>query len=206
MTTRLYYFHDPMCSWCYAFRPLRKHLQEALSGRLSWVNVLGGLAADEDTLMPAPMRDAIQGHWRRIEQVVPGTRFNYDFWSECEPRRSTWPACRAVIAATLQGKDYEEKMIESIQDAYYRQAKNPSDYSTHHELAAKLGLDTERFASDLVSTDTEEELQAQLRLTSEFGVRGFPSLVLETTKGAYAIEIDYNNEKAMREAIENLLA
>ena len=195
-----------MCSWCYAFRPIHKKLQEAFSDRLAWENVLGGLAPDEDTLMPAAMQEAIQGHWRRIEEVVPGTQFNYDFWNKCQPRRSTWPACRAVIAATRQGEQYEQAMIEAIQDAYYREARNPSDYSTHRELAVELGLDAERFASDLLATETEDNLQAQLRLTHEFGVRGFPSLVLETDKGVFAIEIDYNNAAPMTAAIENLLA
>ena len=195
-----------MCSWCYAFRPIHKKLQEAFSDRLAWKNVLGGLAPDEDTLMPAAMQEAIQGHWRRIEEVVPGTQFNYDFWNKCQPRRSTWPACRAVIAATRQGEQYEQAMIEAIQDAYYREARNPSDYSTHCELATELGLDAERFASDLVASETEDNLQAQLRLPHQFGVRGFPSLVLETDKGVFPIEIDYNNAAPMTAAIQNLLA
>jgi hypothetical protein len=41
---------------------------------------------------------------RRIERSVPGTKFNFEFWSRCRPRRATYPACRAVIATYKSGK------------------------------------------------------------------------------------------------------
>jgi putative protein-disulfide isomerase len=44
------------------------------------------------------------------------------------------PILRAVIAAREQGIDYNEAMISRIQQAYYLEARNPSDNSTLIEL------------------------------------------------------------------------
>ena len=48
---------------------------------------------------------------RRIEGRIPGVRFNFDFWTHCTPKRSTYPACRAVIAARAQDPTLDEAMI-----------------------------------------------------------------------------------------------
>ena len=42
----LYYIHDPMCSWCWAYRPTLMQLRENLPDDIRWQNVLGGLAPD----------------------------------------------------------------------------------------------------------------------------------------------------------------
>ncbi len=96
--------------------------------------ILGGLAPDTDQPMPLEMQTKLKGIWQKIQQVVPGTEFNFDFWEKCSPRRSTYQACRAVIAARNQDPANEEAMILAIQHAYYLEAKNPADLSTLIEL------------------------------------------------------------------------
>jgi hypothetical protein len=114
-----------MCSWCWAFRPVRTAIRARLPSAIPPQRVLGGLATDTREPMPEALRTYIQDTWRRIECSVPGTKFNFEFWSRCRPRRSTYPPCRAVIAATAQGPHFEEPMIEAIQRAYYLEAQKP---------------------------------------------------------------------------------
>lgn len=197
MPAILYYFHDPMCSWCYAFQPTWQEIKTRLPSNFEQINVLGGLAPDEDEQMSESLQLTIQHHWRRIQRVVPGTEFNFDFWSKCKPRRSTYPACRAVIAAANQDKGMEEPMIQAIQHAYYRDARNPSDYSTHVELAGELGLNVAQFEADLTSPETDQKLQQQLHFTSSFNVSGFPALVLTAKDKKQSLPIDYNNAETV---------
>ncbi len=186
----LYYVHDPMCSWCWAYRPVLQKLREQLPAEIRWQNVLGGLAPDNDQPMPEATRQMVQGHWRQIQSSV-GTRFNFDFWSRCQPRRDTYKACRAVIAASFQAA--EERMIEAIQEAYYLRAMNPSEPATLTMLAGELGLDSSLFRRDLVSGKTEEAFQGQLALRRELGVRSFPSLVLKHRGVLTPINHDYHD-------------
>ncbi len=152
--------------------------------------------------MPAAQRDAIAGYWRRIEDLL-GTTFNHDFWTDCEPRRSTYPACRAVIAAAKQGR--EEDMILAIQEAYYLRAKNPSDTDTLRQLAVELELDAEVFDTDLESSDTEAELRRQIGFARRSGTSGFPSLALENGGRLIPVAVDYKDHTATLAEIERLL-
>lgn len=179
-----------MCSWCWAYRPCLLQLRKNLPGNISWQNVLGGLAADNDEPMPESTRRMVQGHWRQIQSSI-GTEFNFDFWTNCQPRRDTYKACRAVIAASHQ--QAEELMIESIQKAYYLRALNPSNPDTLADLAAESGLDRSLFVQDFESAQTETELRQHLLLRAKLNVQSFPSLVLEHDSRHTLITHDYQD-------------
>lgn len=61
MTIELLYFHDPMCSWCWAFRPVWTDLCTQLPAGVTVRRVVGGLAPDSDAPMPPDMRVKLKG-------------------------------------------------------------------------------------------------------------------------------------------------
>ena len=76
MVTTLFYIHDPMCSWCYAFAPSLHTLQKELPDFIRIKKIVGGLAPDTTNPMPLELQQKIQQTWRRIEQTVPNMQFN----------------------------------------------------------------------------------------------------------------------------------
>jgi len=194
---RLYYFHDPMCSWCWGFQPTWQRLLDSLPAHIKVQYVLGGLAGDTEKPMPIEMQQRIRAYWMKIQQVIPGTQFNFEFWQKCKPRRSTYPACRAVIAARLQLEAAAIEMISAIQKAYYLKAENPSDDEVLIDLATQLGLDKARFVKDLNSPQTQSILIDEVSLYREFGNTGLPSLVLLTHQAHHPIAIDYTTADNM---------
>jgi putative protein-disulfide isomerase len=154
--------------------------------------------------MPATMQSDIAGYWRKIQQHIPGTEFNYDFWEKCAPRRSTYPACRAVIAARKQNPDSEKSMIEAIQKAYYLNAQNPSDDDTLIALAESLGLDGDQFSADLNSNETQRQLEKEIRFGRQIGAQGFPSMILEADGSYQYVPLDYNNPETALDYINSV--
>ena len=189
--TQLYYLHDPMCSWCWGFKPTWDIVTKQLDGKIKIGFLLGGLAPDSDEDMPLQTRDYVQSNWKKIEEAIPGTKFNYDFWTKCKPRRSTYPACRAVISARIQSPDCEVSMISAIQKCYYLDAQNPSDEDVLVSLAVELGLDAEKFRFDLRSEKVNEALLAEISLARSLGMSRMPSLILQTGRKLRVISIDY---------------
>jgi putative protein-disulfide isomerase len=204
----LYYIHDPMCSWCWGFKPVWQQLQQTLSSRIEVTYLVGGLASDTDQPMPMGMQQSLAATWQRIQQHIPGTQFNYEFWnpsSNTQPRRATYPACRAVLAAKLQQPSSEHAMIEAIQQAYYLQAKNPVNLEVLIEVAASIGLDPEQFAHDMASPLIEDKLQHQLQQSRRLSSQGFPSLMLQQGNTHHAIALDYNNSHTMQQSIDAII-
>ena len=199
----LYYVHDPMCSWCWGFRPTWQKIKTALGNEIEIKYLLGGLAPDSDVPMPTSMQKDIAGYWRKIQTHIPGTQFNFDFWANCTPRRSTYPACRAVIAARKQNSELEIEMIKAIQTAYYLNAQNPSDDETLIVLAGSLELDSKIFAKDLYASETQQQLEKEIMFGRQIGAQGFPSMILED-KGEYQyVPLDYNDPDSAIHFINN---
>jgi len=203
MLATLYYVHDPMCSWCWAFRPTYDVIISTLPDEIHMQHVLGGLAPDTDEPMPEDTCQYVQNHWQTIQQQVPNTRFNFNFWLECNPRRSTYPACRAVIAARNQGEQYDDKMILAIQHGYYLNARNPSDRETLIEFAGEIGLNKDKFTLDLNSHETDIKLMIEIQFAQQLGVNGFPSMVLKINERLNPVPITYNNPDTILNFIMN---
>jgi len=206
MPVTLYYVHDPMCSWCWAFKPVWDHVTGALGGNIPITRLLGGLAPDSDEPMPEAMQRMLQDTWRNIQVRVPGTDFNYDFWENCKPRRSTYPACRAVIAASQQGKEFHEAMTGAIQRAYYLEARNPSDESTLVELSEELGLDAGLFSRTLNSGETRDEFERHIAMCHGMRVPGFPSLIVGDEKLLRRVPVEFNDPNLQVRLIQDAAA
>lgn len=193
MNKTLYYAHDPMCSWCWGFESVRKVFFKALPNEVTVVRLVGGLAPDSSEPMPHEMQLGLQNIWKNIQRAIPGTVFNFDFWSNCKPRRSTYPSNRAVLAAKKQGDKFDELMTHRIQQAYYTEAKNPSDNAVLIQLANDINLNVEQFEHDLHSPAIQKELLETLSLARQLGLTSFPSLLYQVNDSVYPIQLDYND-------------
>jgi putative protein-disulfide isomerase len=206
----LFYIHDPMCSWCWGFNKTWSTLRQTLENDgITVTYVVGGLAPDSDQPMPADLQNMLQSTWSRIEKTIPGTQFNHDFWSTCKPRRSTYPACRAVIAAKQVSLEYEAAMIFEIQKAYYLHAKNPSNEYTLIECAKNIGIEPSEFEASLKSEAVQKAFEQDIliyhQLARKTGVSGFPSLVISKGETMQGVGLDYLNANTMYQQISEFV-
>ena len=201
MNKTLYYVHDPMCSWCWGFRPVWKEICKNLPENIEIKYILGGLAPDSDDPMSEEMKLEIAGYWRKVQKHIPDTEFNFDFWTKCIPKRSTYPACRAVIATKEQNPSLEKEIISAIQASYYLQAKNPSENEVLIAIAVSLGLDENRFIEDLSSAKTQKKLDEDIVFSRQIGAQGFPSMILGDEAGYQYVPLNYNDARSSLEFI-----
>ncbi len=194
------YVMDPMCSWCWAFAPVMQQLRRRYP-QIPVTTLMGGLAPDSEQPMPMAMQTMLQQIWHHIEATT-GTGFNHQFWQQCQPRRSTWPACRAVIAAEQCEAGAGERMIAAIQHAYYQQARNPSEPTTLTELAEEIGLDKEAFRHRLNSAAVEQQFQAEMALKDRWMVSGFPALLLEKDDELYILSSGYSSWEKLEKRLK----
>lgn len=195
----LYYVHDPMCSWCWGFNKVWHAVQLELPSSIEVRYVLGGLAPDSDEPMEEKLQKIISAGWYNIQKRIPGTEFNHDFWRVCKPRRSTYPASRAIIAAKslTRNPDSEKRMLLAIQHAYYLHAKNPADNAVLTECAVSIGLDAKAFADSINSVAVQQQLLADIKFARSLGVDSFPSLVLESAGLHQQLSYDYNDKQVL---------
>jgi putative protein-disulfide isomerase len=201
----LYYIHDPMCSWCYAFDSVLQQIKSQLPATVGLIKIVAGLAPDSLEIMPSSLAETIQANWKNIEQTVPNIQFNYAFWIQNQAIRSTYPSCRAVLAAKKQGADFEDQMIAKIQWAYYQNAENPALEKTLLNCAERIGLNSELFFTDFKSALINTQLQQQIHFSRQLEVSSYPSLCIEINKQVSLLKIDYIDASIIIEQIITVL-
>lgn len=174
----LYYVADPMCAWCWGFRAAFEGVEARLHEGVRVRLVMGGLAPDSAQPMDEGTRGYVQSAWHAVASRS-GASFNHDFWELCAPRRSTWPACRAVLAAEALQPGAGRRMFAGIQRAYYTEARNPSDVQTLAAIALEVGVREQDFVARIDAPEARQALERDLELRDSFGISGYPSVALE---------------------------
>jgi putative protein-disulfide isomerase len=195
----LRYFGDPMCSWCWGFKPVLEQVDREYP-ELRRVTVMGGLRGESDQPMSDELAKLVQAAWLRIEQTT-GQPFNHALWRKHRPLATTLPACRAVLAARLLDAQREWPFMVGMFQAYFTRAMDPTRRETHLDVAAREGLDVESYGAKLDSPEVEHALQRDLLLTRRFGITGFPTVVLSLGKDHYLVSPGYQSIEGMRRAI-----
>ena len=197
------YVMDPMCAWCYGFQPeLAYFLAQYSSIEIDWI--MGGLAPDTTQPMDDDLKQTISAYWHQIEAHTAVT-FNHDYWKLNTPYRSTYLACRAVITAEDIVERSAPKMVQAIQSAYYREAKNPSLETTLVDCAKSIGLDENQFLDVLKSEKTEHQLQQNLSLTRQLQVGGFPALFyIDDAHHAYPLTLGFCKAQDLQERFSQI--
>lgn len=173
----LWYFADPMCSWCWGFAPEIATLREAYRERLRIALVLGGLR-HETTPMTAAQRDEILHHWHAVHART-GQPFRFDGALPEGFVYDTEPACRAVAAMGGLDPTLTFPLFQAIQSAFYAEGRDVTRTEVLAVLASDLGVDTNGFRAAFGSDEARARVQAHFRQTRLAGVRGFPALILQ---------------------------
>ncbi len=200
--TKLIYFGDPMCSWCYGFAPEITKIQEAYPD-LELEIVLGGLRPNGTETM-AELNDFLKHHWEDVGKAS-GQKFSYEILEDETFVYNTEPASRAVIVARTINPDIELAFFKAIQTAFYADNKNTTELATFLEIAETFDLDKEEFERLYNSPEIINETKADVQLANRMSIRGFPSLVLQDADGYTLISKGYMKAEYINELLkENL--
>ncbi len=174
----LWYFADPMCSWCWGFTPVIEAVREAYHDRMKIALVLGGLRPGETAPLTASGRDEILHHWHTVHART-GQAFHFEDALPDGFVYDTEPACRAVVA--IGGLDPVSifPLFKAIQTAFYAEGRDVTQSGTLAELAGRFGIEADTFIEAFEHADTRSKTQAHFRQARQAGISGFPSLILQ---------------------------
>lgn len=205
----LLYIADPMCSWCYGFGPELHRLLEGLPD-IQVDLVMGGLRANNTSLMDDGLKANLLGHWEHVAKAS-GLPFSEAGLSHPGFIYNTEPACRAVVAARMLAPAAALPVFHAIQHAFYAEAQDV----TQGAVLARLAADALTRAGHAIEARTfhykwaEEEViaatQADFEQTVRWNVTGFPTLVLERPQRLDLITSGYATTEELVERMQAIL-
>ena len=178
-------FTDPYCTWCWGAEPILRKIQEVYGTQVSIRFVMGGLVEDIRNFSD-PGAGIGGAQWYR--QVA-------EHWAEASRRHrmpvdvevfsdirddvfSTYPACVAFEAATLQNEDLGKCYLRRLREAAAAERSAIQHTDVQVALAAEVGLDRERFVASIHTGQAEQAFRDDLAECLQRGVRGFPTFLV----------------------------
>lgn len=192
----LIYVGDTLCSWCYGFAPeLDKFIANHPELKLRMVQ--GGLRPNGTETLHE-MKDFLLSHYNEIEAKT-GKPFSKDLFEKENFLLDTEPASRAVVVSRMMAPEKELAYFKAVQHAFYVQVKNINELSTFTEVASQIGLNKEKFAELFESEEAKYATKIDFQLSSEMGIRGFPSIVVKFGKQFFMISNGYREVADLEE-------
>jgi putative protein-disulfide isomerase len=171
---RLVYIADPLCSWCYGFGPeLAKLLARHPDARVDLV--MGGLRPFNREPATDAFKRMIREHWDHVA-AASGLPFDRAAIDREGFVYDTEPACRAVVTGRALDASRAPGLMNAIQRAFYRDARDVMRAEVLADIAAECGYDRDTFLAQLESGDMREQTKQDFATAQSMGVSGFPTL------------------------------
>lgn len=175
----LLYFADPFCSWCYGYSTVISQLAKSHS-----VNVImGGLRGIETPPLTAEYREKLQDHWRHVRDATAkaGAPVEFEF-EQGIPEGfvyNTEPACRAVVIIQQWKPELVLPFMAAVQQQFYGQGKDLTQATRLAAVAEDFGMEAAEFLRRFDLPESVAATREQFITTQQFGVSGFPALMIE---------------------------
>ena len=184
--TRLVYFADPMCSWCYGFSPVIAALAGRFEARLPLHTIMGGLRAGNTEPMRLEDKQYIRDAWKRVEATT-GQPFDMGFLAREHFVYDTEPACRAVVTARRLMPNLTLPFMARVQQAFYAENRDVTAGDEIASIAEEAGFDRSQFSAAFAAPETQNETFRDFLTAQELGIRGFPTLIAGSETKGYAL-------------------
>ncbi|MFD2552402.1 DsbA family protein [Bizionia sediminis] len=172
---KLIYYTDPICSSCWGIEPqLRKlkltyghgiEIDYRMGGLLpNWSYNSGGISKPSD----------VASHWDEVS-LHYDMPINGDLWLE-DPLSSSFPPSVAFKAAQIQDKNKAILFLRRLREMVFLKKMNITKWSHLHDAAENAGLNVDQLKTDFESNTANNLFQEDLKLGSQLGVRGFPTV------------------------------
>lgn len=173
---RIVYYTDPICSACWGIEgALRKMKLEYGDNFIIEYRMGGLLPAFGNGYNAGGISSPadVAKHWDEASDYYQ-MPIDGEVWYE-DPLSSSFPPSIAFKVAELQDEVKAIHFLRMMREMLFLQKKNISKWEVIEAAAEKVGLNIERLMKDYEEQGADL-LQADLNLSREMGVRGFPTL------------------------------
>lgn len=180
-TIKLIYFTDPICSSCWGIEPQLRKLKLEYGSSIEIDYRMGGLLPDWTYNSGGISKPSdVAHHWDDVSKYYD-MPIDGDVWLE-DPLHSSYPPSVAFKAAQMQDKEKALLFLRIIREMVFLDKKNITKWEYLSAAATKAGLDIKKFKADY-ETKAQPLFDADLKLSKEYGVRGFPTIIFVNNNG-----------------------
>jgi len=161
---------------------------------LSFEVISGGMITGERIGAIGEVASYISWAYKDVEKAT-NVKFGTDFLDKTlKNGKAIFTSIPTAIALSVFKDLKPENSIEfaaELQKAIYFDGIEPENFNAYGKIAAKFGEDSEAFIAKMKDAFYQKKIEEDFKLSSAFGVTGFPSVFLEVDETYYKIASGY---------------
>ena len=198
------YVGDPMCSWCYGIAPELKLLKEHYANEgIQFEIVSGGLRPGGGEEWTEELKGFLKHHWEEVEERS-GQKFGFKLFERADFNYDTEPSCRAVVVAKDYLKGELLAFFEAVQKKFYFNSEDPNEVIFYKSICSEFNIPFQDFERKFKSKEYKMATHEEFVLNREWGVTGYPSVLVKRGDELEYIARGYSTFDQMKKGIELL--
>ena len=202
---------DVVCPWCYIGKvKLESALKEFKSANpgaqepiVRWhpfqLNpTLDPVGMDRALYVSQKFGDRASNVYDRVKGV--GLEVGIEFAFDKIQRQPNTRKAHSLIAA-CEGSALQEKMVQTLFDAYFIQSKDLTSDAVLEQIATDVGLDAHKIQEALYSAQAVQRIEVADTQSREMGVQGVPFFVFNGRLAVSGAQSPQTLVEAMQESI-----
>ncbi|GAB3545587.1 DsbA family protein [Spirosoma fluminis] len=191
---RIIYIYDALCGWCYGFSPVIRRFQATHADAYDFDVLSGGMMTGARTKPIAALRSYIEQAYKSVEART-GVQFGQPYLNQIL-QSDTYVADseKPGMALTLFKAIMPDRAVDfasTLQTALHRDGIDLNVDSQYGPLVDPFGIDPDEFVAHLNDPAIKEQTWAEFNLVSQYGINGFPSVLLDTGSNLFQVTRGY---------------
>lgn len=207
-TTRLLYFFDPLCGWCYGFSPVIRSLA-AQQDTLPVEVMCGGMITGErEGPLGKQMADYILGVVPRLEGMT-GVKFGEKYLDMIRDGSHYNSSVKPSIAVVIMKELHPDRALlfaADLQKISFSEGFDFNEDSTYREMAQRYALDVKDFMRRMADPVYKAKAESEFDLTKRFGITGFPCVVAQHKGQFFMVSSGFTPENELKATLQRIMA
>lgn len=191
---RVLYVYDALCGWCYGFSTVIQRFYHEQATTLEFTVLSGGMMTGDRVRPIAESAPYIREAYKAVEEQT-GVRFGAAYLDNIlGPGTYRSDSEKPGMAMTLFKTARTGREIEfagDLQNALYRDGIDLNVAANYGPLVERYGVNPDEFVNHIADDAIREQTQAEFALVAQFGISGFPAVIVENGEDLYLVARGY---------------
>ncbi len=204
----IFYVYDALCGWCYGFSPVINEFYENHKDDFNFRVLSGGMVTGDRIGPISEVASYIkEGHINIQDRtgIKFGEPFLQKLFNESNEIYTSVPAGMALALFRTQQPENELAFATRMQNAIYYEGMPPADWNTYGKCASEFGLNANEFAEKMQNAKLLELTQQEFKVVANWGIKGFPTVLLQKGEKAYVMSRGYSSADEMEATLDKIL-
>ncbi len=202
------YVFDPLCGWCYGFAPVMQQFAEQQQDRFSFKAISGGMITGDQIKSMSSMSDYIKSALPQLEKttgVTVSPLYRSQILDKGDLLLSSEKPSFAFYCLNRRFPDKGVQLAHDIQQLQFAEGLDYGADASYSALIKRYGVSEAEFLAELHSSETRQQTFAGFDTVAQWGIRGFPAVVMFHQGKGYLLSNGYTDLKNLQKAAEEAL-